>query len=172
MQSIEFKAELREIALARKQCRLIDAQHLGVLQQRDTYFKMADGRLKRREAPGEPVEWIFYHRPDRVSPKMCNYTILSDAQAQRRWGVQSLHEWLQVIKTRELWMIENVRIHLDHVERLGNFIEFEAMVTKECDVQECHLAVGELREEYGPLLGEPIAVSYADLMEQLLAESS
>ena len=69
---------------------------------------MPDGRLKRREAVGEPIEWVFYHRPNRVSPKMSNYTILTDEQARRRWGTQSLKEWLRVIKTRELWMIEDV----------------------------------------------------------------
>lgn len=170
MQNIEFKAELRNIAAARKQCRLLGAERIGVLQQTDTYYKLPDGRLKMREAPREPVEWIFYHRPDRVSPRMSNYTILNAEQARRRWGTQSLKPWLTVNKKRELWMLGDVRIHLDEVELLGTFIEFEALVSRRFDVKMCHRAVKELRETFQPLLGEPISKSYSDLAEQALAE--
>lgn len=172
MQNIEFKAEIRNLEAARRQCQIIGAERIGHLRQIDTYFKLHDGRLKKREAPGEPVEWIFYHRPNRVSPKLCNYTILTDEQARRRWGVQSLRAWLAVAKTRELWMISDVRIHLDEVDDLGMFIEFEAMVSRRFDVKQCHTAIAELRETFQPLLGEPISVSYSDLMEQVLAEKA
>jgi adenylate cyclase class 2 len=170
MQNIEFKAELRNIEAARRQCKLIGAERVGQLRQTDTYFRLPDGRLKRREAPGEPVEWIFYHRPDRVSPKMSNYTILTDEQAKRRWGTHSLKPWLTVTKTRELWMIEDVRIHLDTVDDLGTFIEFEALVSRRFDVKMCHAAVNELRERFGPLIAEPLSVSYSDMMQQILSE--
>ncbi|MCZ6836659.1 MAG: class IV adenylate cyclase [Planctomycetota bacterium] len=170
MQNIDFKAELRDHTLARSQCKAIGASCIGTLRQVDTYFKLADGRLKRRESNDEPVEWIYYHRPDRIKPCLCNYTILSDEQAKLRWGTHSLKEWLTVVKIRELWMIDNVRIHIDQVVRLGRFIEFEAMVTKENDVMECHLELAELRETFALLMGEPISASYSDLMDQLLAE--
>src|SRR6185295_3041226 len=135
MQNIEFKAELRNLEAARRVCKLVSAQKMGQLRQVDTYFKLADGRLKKREAIGEPIEWIFYHRPNRISPKMSNYTILTDEQARRRWGTHNLKLWLKVVKVRELWMIGDVRIHLDHVEELGKFIEFEAMVSRRFDVK-------------------------------------
>lgn len=170
MQNIEFKAELRHLAAARRQCELLGAKRIGVMQQTDTYFRLPDGRLKRRETPGQPVEWIFYHRPDRISPRMSNYTILNTEQARRRWGTHSLKPWLTVSKTRELWMIDDVRIHLDEVEGLGTFIEFEAMISRRFDVKMCHKALRELRETFAPLLGEPISKSYSDLVEQTLAE--
>lgn len=170
MQNIEFKAELRNPEAALRVCKLIGAQKMGQLRQVDTYFKLADGRLKKRETAGEPIEWIFYHRPNRVSPKMSNYTILTDEQARRRWGTQSLTVWLTVAKLRDVWMIGEVRIHLDDIEQLGHFIEFEAMVSRRFDVKMCHTAIAELREKFQPLLGELISVSYSDLMQQMLAE--
>jgi adenylate cyclase class IV len=170
MQNIEFKAELRDLEAARAQCKAISAQHIGILRQTDTYFRLPDGRLKKRQAPGEPVEWIYYHRPDRVRPRMCNYSILTDEQARRRWGTQSLRPWLTVVKTRELWMLENVRIHLDQVDDLGTFIEFEAMVSRDHDVKSCHDSIARLREKYFPILGELIGVSYSDLMAERSAE--
>ena len=141
-----------------------------MLEQTDTYFKMADGRLKRREAPGEPTEWIYYHRRDIVRPRMSSYSILTDGQAKRRWGTHSLRAWLQVVKSRELWMLENVRIHLDEVRKLGSFIEFEAVISEDHDTRECHDTIRYLREVFGPTLGEPVAASYCDLMAQMGSE--
>ncbi len=170
MQNIEFKAELRDLAVARAQCKVLKAQRIGELRQTDTYFKLTEGRLKKREAPDEPIEWIYYHRQNRVRPRMSNYSILTDEQAVRRWGTQSLKPWLTVVKTRELWMLSNVRIHLDEVDDLGTFIEFEAMVSREFDVKECHMSIDHLREIFTPILGEPISVSYCDLMDQSIAQ--
>lgn len=172
MHNIEFKAELRDPIAARYQCKVLGAQLIGKLHQTDSYFRLADGRLKRREASGEPIEWIYYHRKDDVRPRLCNYSILTDEQATRRWGTQSLRHWLNVAKTRELWMLENVRIHLDDVDQLGNFLEFEAIVSKERDVKECHMAIAHLRQVFGPTLGEPVSLSYSDLMAQIVSTAS
>jgi predicted adenylyl cyclase CyaB len=172
MQNIEFKAELRDFEAARRQCQVLGAKFVGVLRQTDMYYRLTDGRLKRRESSGEPVQWIFYHRPDRVSPRMSNFTILSEEQARRRWGTHSLKPWVAVSKTRELWMLGDVRIHLDQVVDLGGFLEFEAKVSGSFDVKACHAAVANLREVFGPLLGEPISVSYSDLMHQLATEKA
>ena len=169
MQNIEFKAELRNIDAARRQCGLVKARRQGAMRQVDTYYRLPDGRLKRRESPGLSAQWIFYHRPDRISPRMSNYTILTDEQARRRWGAFSLREWLTVAKTRELWKVGSVRIHLDDVEKLGTYIEFEAMVSRDFDVQECHIAISELRDTFAPVIGEPVSVGYSDLMFQLAA---
>ncbi len=166
MHNIEFKAELRNPSAARAQCKVLGAARMGILQQTDTYFRLADGRLKRREAPGEPIEWIFYHRRDIVRPRMCDYAILSDAQARRRWGTQSLKEWVCVVKRRELWLLDNVRIHLDSVRGLGEFIEFEAVVSAEHDTKSCHKKINQLREVFGPTMGEPVGPSYSDLAAQ------
>jgi adenylate cyclase class IV len=167
MQNVEFKAELRHAAAARRQCEQLGAKEIGTLRQTDTYYRLTDGRLKRREAPGEPVEWIFYHRPDAIDPALCRYTILSEEQASRRWGTHALKPWLTVVKTRELWLLDNVRIHLDEVDELGTFIEFEAMVSPKNDAVACERQVMKLREIFAPVLGEPISVGYCDLAEQL-----
>ncbi len=166
MQNIEFKAELRNLEAARVRCRTLGAVPILELEQTDTYYKLPDGRLKRREAPGEPTEWIFYHRKDRIRPALSTFSILSDEQARRRWGADRLDQWLVVKKHRELWMVENVRIHLDTVEELGTFVEFEALVDTHHPVKECQLKVQHLREQFQPQLGEAIAVGYSDLIAQ------
>ncbi|NNM24438.1 MAG: class IV adenylate cyclase, partial [Phycisphaerales bacterium] len=160
MQNIEFKAELRDFDAAVAQCAALGAQRIAALRQEDTYFRLADGRLKRRQGITEPTVWIYYHRPDTVRPRMCNYTILNDEQAKLRWGTCSLQQWVTVTKTRHLWLMEGVRIHIDRVDDLGDYIEFEAMVTRAFDVKACHQSIFQLRETFAPILGEPVGVSY------------
>ena len=170
MQNVEFKAELRDLEVARSQCRALGAGFVRVLDQTDTYFRIPDGRLKKRAVPGEPIEWIFYHRNDRPTSKMSHFMLYSDEQAKARWGVLPLREWLVVRKTRELWLLDHVRIHLDRVEELGSFIEFEAQVSRKNDVKACHQRIAELREAFSPILGEAIAGGYANLLDHLRHE--
>ena len=172
MQNVEFKAELRDIEAARQQCTALGAQCIGTMRQVDTYYRLADGRLKRRQTDGGKAQWIYYHRGDRINPRLSTYTILNDQQARRRWGKRSLKTWLTVTKSRELWQLDVVRIHLDVVEQLGCFIEFEAVIDDAHDVEACGLLVVNLREAFQPVIGEPVAVSYSDLMAQPAAEST
>lgn len=163
MQNVEYKAELREPELVRGQLVAIGAKRLQEVEQEDTYFVLPDGRLKRRVSTEQPPEWIFYHRADRIGPRLSNYTILSDDAARQRWGTVNLKPWLTVRKSREVWMLENIRIHLDTVENIGRFLEIEAVVSDEHPTAACRQRVAELRDEMQPWLGEAIAVSYADL---------
>lgn len=172
MQNIEFKSELRNIDAARQQCALLGAQRESRMAQRDTHFRMADGRLIKRETSGKAIVWVYYHRPDRISPRMSNYTILTDAQAKRRWGTRSLRLWLTVEKTREIWLLGEVRIHLDVVKDLGAFVEFEALVSRRFNVKACHETIARLREAFSPVMGEPISASYSDLLHMQMADAA
>ncbi len=171
MRNIELKAELRDLALARSICSAIGATHIIDLEQTDIYFRLPSGRLKRRESPGEPTEYIFYDRQDRAAPRMSNFTIYSEAAAQERFGATPLPELVTVKKKRQVYMIGNVRIHLDQVQGLGKFIEFEALVSQSQSVQKCHAAIQKLREQLSPVLGEQIATSYSDLVLNLQAHT-
>lgn len=164
MQNVECKYELRDPALARSICRAIGARLVGTLRQTDTYFRVADGRLKRREVPGEPPEWIFYHRHNRLKPKLSHFTIYSEQEAKARYGERPMPVWLIVEKTRDVWMYDSARLHLDSVTGLGNFFEIEALVTPGKHVGRCHRLIAELLERFRPVLGEPIATSYSDMM--------
>jgi adenylate cyclase class IV len=163
--NVEFKAELRDPALARAILAGLKAAPIVTLHQTDTYFRVTVGRLKKRECPGEPTEYILYDRPDRLQPKVSHFKIYSEAEARQRFGEASLPVRVVVRKVRDLFMLGNVRIHVDVVESLGNFMEFEAIVSPETPVERCSRAVAELREALAPALGEPVSVGYADLIE-------
>jgi len=166
MHNVELKAELRDPVLARGILRSLGAVFVLTLQQTDTYFRVATGRLKRRETEGEPVEYIRYERTDRAAPKLSHFSILTEEEALERFGTLPLPVRLLVRKKRELWMHANVRVHLDTVEKLGTFIELEALVSPSCHVVRCHEAINALRTHLRPALGELIDCGYADLLER------
>lgn len=166
MQNVEYKAELRDPELARSIARALKASFIGALHQKDTYFRITHGRLKKRESKGEPTEYIFYDRANRSSAKLSHFMIYSESAALERFGTNPLPTWVVVEKDRDIYMLGNVRIHIDQVHGLagGAFIEFEALVSRDYHVLRCHEAIDGLRESFAPVLGEAISGSYADLL--------
>ncbi len=174
MKNVEYKAELRDPDLARAIAREIGAALIVRLQQTDTYYSVASGRLKKREAVAlgravatpEPVEFIAYERPDRVSPRVSNYSVLTEQELLARYGRTPLPVWLIVSKIRELWTWRSVRIHLDKVDHLGWYFEIESLVRPPVDEREAGELAERIRATFAPALGEPVAASYSDLLAQ------
>ncbi len=164
MQNVEFKAELRDLDLARVLCRRVRATLAETLHQTDTYFRLADGRLKRRETAGHPTEYIYYHRDNAARARVSRFNIYSLEQARAHFGSLELPTWVVVRKVREVWMHSGVRIHLDQVEGLGTFMELEALVTPTSPVELCHQTVQLIRQAFGPVMGELVSLSYSDML--------
>lgn len=71
---------------------------------------------------------------------------------------------VQVRKTREVFKHGNTRIHLDDVERLGSFIEFEYVVDEESPVEDGKEVLESLKQHFGIREEDLIATSYSDLL--------
>jgi len=170
LNNVELKAELRDPALAKAICRAIKASFIISFQQTDTYYRVPQGRLKKRETQGEPPEYIFYDRANRASPKLSHFIIYSEDQALERFGREPLPVWVIVKKQRDLYMFGNVRIHLDHVEGLGHFIEFESLVSRDHNIAKGHEAIADLRRHFHPVIGELIDCGYSDLLAREMEE--
>ena len=174
MKNLELKAELRDPNLARLICKKIGASPIVKLRQTDTYYNVTRGRLKKRvsiavdRAVGspEPIEYIFYERPDRVDPKLSEYHIYTQAQVQERFGIQPIPVWLEVEKNRELYLYNSIRIHIDDVIGLGWYFEYEILIDDSTDMVIAQQQAQELRATFLPALGEPISSSYSDLLAQ------
>ena len=170
MKNIEFKAELRDLELARATCMNLKARRVETLLQTDEYVAVPDGRLKRRSErrdgarDAEPrTTWIWYDRADRTNARSSRWTTLDDAQVAVRWPDLDRTILKVIVKRRELWLVENVRIHLDAVAGLGNYFELEGVVGIADDPAETKMKVETLIEKFRPTLGEPVSGSYADL---------
>lgn len=70
----------------------------------------------------------------------------------------------QVSKRRALHMWHGVRIHLDEVEGLGPFVEFEAPVADDHDLPGATDRVARLRHAFEIDETDLVAASYCDLM--------
>ncbi|MEM1422409.1 MAG: class IV adenylate cyclase, partial [Planctomycetota bacterium] len=164
MQSVEWKAEVRDPSIVRALVRRMGGVCASVADQSDTYYRVIDGTLLKREVEGEPPEFVHYVRPPGVRPRHARFTLYSEEQAAERFGVRPLPVWVVVEKRRECWLLDGVRIHLDNVESLGTFVELEVLVTPDQRPDAGEEKIARLRERLGPFVGEPVARGYAELL--------
>ena len=129
MPNIEIKARYNNLENARSIAYKLQTDYLGVLHQIDTYFVTKSGRLKLREIDGEIAQLIPYSKKYRSGPMKSDYALLT---VENPIQVKDLFNTLLGIefvvdKKREVFLIGNVRVHLDEVVGLGSFVEFEAV---------------------------------------------
>ena len=127
--NLELKARDRDPARSRRACGRLGAIDEGTLIQRDTYFEVPRGRLKLREEPDAGATLIAYERPDLAGNKESHYHLVAVPQpaALREALAAVLGIAVVVTKARRLFIYEGVRIHLDRVDDLGDFIELEGV---------------------------------------------
>ena len=69
-----------------------------------------------------------------------------------------------VAKHRHIWLWQNVRIHLDQVEGLGKFVEFEAVITSVDEETAAPAQLSQLSQLLSIRPEDQLAPSYADLL--------
>lgn len=165
--NIELKARLASRDAGRRIAREFASYHAGEFRQVDTYFDCRRGRLKLRESFGRG-ELIAYQRADEAGPRTSEYRVVpvADAEAMKAALAAALGIRVVVDKSRDLFMWENVRIHLDTVKSLGEFIEFEAVLAEEQPDEEGYVQIQRLMEEFQVSPEDLVAGSYADLVEE------
>ena len=170
MENIEIKARIDNLDAVRDRVIKIKHEFLGCDHQVDTYFKTERGRMKLRESSLSGSYLIMYLRNDLSGPKRSVYQTLAVENAQ---GVKDLLSHLLGIHTvvekeREIYLCENVRIHLDRVKDLGIFLEFEAVLNDQYPNRKAEKKkVYWLMETLGITENNLISTSYENLMGQL-----
>jgi adenylate cyclase class 2 len=148
--NIELKARDTSPQRSLECCRALGAEDHGELWQRDTYFTVAHGGLKLREQRPGTAHLIQYERPDRAEQRESRYRLVEvddGAVALAALGT-ALGVVGVVVKRRRLFLWRGVRIHLDDVESLGTFIEFEAVASPASDLEREHALLDELRSVF------------------------
>lgn len=164
--NIEIKARCDNPAKIRNLLKSFNANYIGLDHQIDTYFNVAEGRLKLREGNIEN-NLIHYYRANTAGPKLAEVILYrSDPKSNlKEILIQSLGILTIVDKQREIYFIDNVKFHIDQVKHLGGFFEIEAInsegnisktqLSKQCNN---YLKVLEIHES------SLISVSYSDLL--------
>jgi adenylate cyclase class IV len=165
--NIEFKSRLANFAAARAIAERVATDRLGVERQADTYFHVPHGRLKLREIGGLGAWLVGYVRDDRPDARGSDYRLveITDATTLKETLTAALGVSVVVRKEREILLHKNVRIHLDQVEGLGAFLEFEAVLGPDDeDEANGHALLRWLIGVFADVLGDPISGSYSDLL--------
>jgi homotetrameric cytidine deaminase len=163
--NVELKARDPDPESTFVRCVSLGAIDQGVLEQRDTYFVARRGRLKVREGD-HATELIAYRRPDDVEPTESTYVRVAVSEpAQLLEALDAaLGTVVVVSKRRRLLQWEGVRIHLDEIEELGSFVEFEAVLPDAGDLAAANAKLARLRGELGITQDALVDVGYADLL--------
>ena len=163
-QNLELKAEVSSLGSPANIAKRIGARYAGTLRQSDSYFRVKHGRLKLRETGRGKSELIFYRRPDRTGSRVSKYFILPMRNAKKaRTMLSSLFVRTVVVKkTRRLFLYKNARIHLDVVQGLGRFIEFEVVVTQ--GPRQADRLMKFLRKAFQIPMKRTVHGSYGDLL--------
>jgi predicted adenylyl cyclase CyaB len=168
MRNIELKAQCADLGRAEAVCRDLGARRAWTRHQVDTYFDVPDGRLKLRvESPGGAT-LISYQREDTARPRECVYSLthIDDPQDVLTSLVAKHGVRVRVCKTRTLYLLGHLRIHLDDVDDLGTFIEFEAVMAPEDRDTDVHRRLGQLLSQFAVSREHILGASYADLLER------
>jgi len=164
--NIEIKAKCNDHKKNRSILKSLNADFKGIDHQIDTYFKVANGRLKLREGNIENY-LIYYERENQKGPKQSKIILFNTITNSplKKILTKSLNILVTVDKKREIYFVENVKFHMDTVKNLGTFIEIEAIdkegvIGKEKLLRQC--------KKYLKLFGvsdkDLIEVSYSDLL--------
>ena len=148
-------------------CEELGADSQGTLVQRDTYFQVPNGRLKLREEEGAVPHLIAYERPNLAGQRESQYRIVKVDQPDELVAALSgvLGVKVVIANERRLFFWEGVRIHLDQVDGLGHFIEFEAVVSAVSDLSRAEAQIKVLRRTFEVDEADVVGGSYCDLAE-------
>jgi adenylate cyclase len=166
VRNVEIKARIDSVkALLPRAAKLSD-KGPEEIQQDDTFFACASGRLKLREFSKDKGELIFYRRADRKGPKESFYVLsrTTEPETLREALALAYGQSGRVRKRRTLFISGRTRIHLDRVEELGDFLELEVVLA---DGEPAEAGEREARELMAELGVEPerlVEGAYVDLL--------
>lgn len=164
--NIEIKARCDDLDSFKSRLLQLPVTFEGDDFQTDTFFKVPKGRLKLRESTLYGDILIPYIRPNREGLKQSNYEIIHVLDSQKTKNLFDTILGLkgEVKKRRQIYLFENVHIHLDEVEKLGNYIEFEAVIDNEEQIKSNNEKVKWLLEYFNIDFNHLISEAYIDLL--------
>ncbi|MEO8512129.1 MAG: class IV adenylate cyclase [Ignavibacteria bacterium] len=166
MKNFELKVKCKDHRNALNTVKKLNAKYEGILKQKDVYFNLTPGRLKLRTINNTNHQLIFYKRSNRASAKFSNYYISEITHPKRVRKLLKEIFGIKVIvsKTRKLYIWQNVRIHIDSVNLLGKFIEFEVVCKSIKDERESREKMKHLRKVFKIPESNILKSSYSDML--------
>jgi len=164
MTNLEIKANCKDLKRIVGILNSLNVKFLSEGFQRDTYFKVSRGNLKLRETNNGEDYLIWYKRRKKAEPKLSEYYIYQTQKSQnlKNFLKNAFGEKIIIEKIRKIYLYKNVRIHLDRVKGLGNFIELEAVLSKD--------GMDKESKENMNFLVEKLCINKEDLLKSSYSE--
>ncbi len=161
--NLELKCRTKSLESAHTAARSLGIQPTEILLQTDVYFAVPSGRLKLRRIAGKPAELIQYDREDAPGARWSRYSRfeVSEPDVLQEMLANALGIRGIVQKTRTLYLYGAARIHLDNVEGLGAFLEFEIVET---EGEEANRLMEKLTSVFSVEQGDIFGGSYIDML--------
>jgi adenylate cyclase class IV len=164
--NVEVKARIESVEALLPSARALADSDAECIEQDDTFFTCAFGRLKLRDFGDGRGELIHYERADTEGPKLSDYVRVpaSDPVALRE-ALSRAHGVIgRVRKTRWLLLVGPTRVHLDRVHGLGDFMELEVVLRDGQSAQDGEAIAEALMERLGIDASQRLAGAYLDLL--------
>ena len=135
--------------------------------QKDIYYKTGKDRLKLRIINNETGNLIFYNRKEHNKRRVSNYIISETKKFKELDAIlKKLFDIFVVVdKEREIFIYDNIRIHLDKVKKLGSFLEIEIIYDS---IKGAKKIMNELIEYFNLKEKDFIKESYSDMLTRKL----
>jgi len=165
--NVEIKARVDDLDAARATAAGLGARHVWTDEQVDRYYELDGGRRVKLRTTAAGAELIRYDRPETSGVRTSEYDVspVRD-EAAGACIVPKTRPLAIVRKRRELWLLDNLRVHLDDVDGLGTFLEFEAVVDATHDEAACRALVWRLLPVFGLTESQCVRASYGDLVRR------
>lgn len=161
--NFELKCKLNDIASFKRRNTCLSEFDRTIEEQVDIYYKVKTGRLKLRIINNTIGNLIFYERNESTNIRISKYIISKtiDFVELREILNKQFRVLVTVIKQRQIFLKDNIRIHLDTVKGLGKFLEIEIIYS---NFQKARKQMEEIIFLLNLNENNFINVSYSDLL--------
>jgi len=130
---LKVKADIKESEILN-----LGAKKLGTVLHEDRYFipkgkspSQVNELIRIRKEGGEGL--LFTYKGPVANKKIRNRLVVDKLMQEKEISIikKNYDEIVSVNKKRTIFLLDSVLINLDHVENLGNFIEFEVQKEKD-----------------------------------------
>jgi predicted adenylyl cyclase CyaB len=165
--NVEIKARARDAPRQRALAQELAQGEPEVIDQQDTFFRVARGRLKLRVFGDGTGELIYYERRDATEASVSEYLLSPTADPESLRATLSAALGLRAIvrKRRTLYRCGRTRIHLDRVEGLGDYLELEVVLRGDQSAAEGAKIARQIMDRLEVRDADLVDVAYVDLLE-------
>ena len=138
--------------------------YLGSFQMEDTYFNVAQGRLKFRKNDLKDLLIQYNRENKKIKRSDFLVEIIPSNSLIKEILKKSLGVKVVVKKERKIFILDNIRFHVDTVEKLGKFIEIEVRAEKADNLKQLRKQLQFWLAKFNIETQDLVEGSYSDLM--------